>query len=86
MTEFKQYRSIAAEARELRDINPGKADELMRQLQAMEQKIEALPSDQRRLMRMRYINGYRWVKISQKMCYSRSETFRIHRKALDNLK
>lgn len=87
MTELlKQYHSLAAEAKELRDTSPQKAEQIAAILRDIDARLDALPSDQRRLLRMRYVQGWRWEKIAQKMCYSRSEVFRIHGRALDNLR
>lgn len=46
-------------------------------------KIEALEDEQgKRLMKFRYIRGYRWEVIADKMGYSVRQIFNIHNKAL----
>lgn len=49
-------------------------------------KIEALEDEQeKRLLKYRYIRGYRWEAIADKMGYSLRQTFNIHSKALQNI-
>jgi DNA-directed RNA polymerase specialized sigma subunit len=50
-------------------------------------KIEALNDEQeKRLMKYRYIRGYRWEVIADKMGYSVRQVFNIHNKVLhDNI-
>ena len=46
-------------------------------------KIESLEDEQeKRLMKYRYIRGYRWEVIADKMGYSIRQVFNIHNKAL----
>ena len=40
---------------------------------------------ERRVLELRYFEGYSWVKISLKMSFSRSKVFEIHNQALANL-
>jgi len=49
-------------------------------------KIEALEDEQeKRLLKYRYLRGWHWEAIADKMGYSLRQTFNIHRKALDEL-
>lgn len=49
-------------------------------------KIEALEDEQeKRLLKYRYIRGYRWEVIAEKMGYSIRQVFNIHNKALHNI-
>ncbi|WP_100304370.1 hypothetical protein [Lacrimispora celerecrescens] len=49
-------------------------------------KIEALEDEQeKRLLRYRYLRGWRWEAIADKMGYSLRQTFNIHKKALQNI-
>lgn len=46
-------------------------------------KIEALEDEQeKRLLKYRYIRGYRWEDIADKMGYSVRQVFNIHRKTI----
>lgn len=50
----------------------------------VEEAIEALDdSTQRRLLRLRYIDGRTWEQIGEAMSYSRMQLNRLHRRALD---
>lgn len=52
----------------------------------VEEAIDTLDdSIQRRLLRLRYIDGRTWEQIGEAMCYSRMQLNRLHRKALENL-
>lgn len=49
-------------------------------------KIEALEYEQeKRLMKYRYIRGYRWEVIADKMGYSIRQVFNIHKKTFLNI-
>lgn len=49
-------------------------------------KIEALEEEQeKRLLKYRYLRGWRWEAIADKMGYSLRQTFNIHKKALQNI-
>ena len=49
-------------------------------------KIEALEDEQeKRLLKYRYLRGWRWEAIADKMGYSLRQTFNIHKKALQNI-
>lgn len=41
--------------------------------------------DEQRLLRLRYLEGWSWTKVSLTIHYSRSQTKRIHAKALAHL-
>lgn len=41
--------------------------------------------DEQRLLRLRYVEGWSWTKVSLAIHYSRSQTKRIHARALDHL-
>lgn len=50
-------------------------------------KIEAMEDEQeKRLLKYRYIRGYRWEVIADKMGYSVRQVFNIHNKALARIK
>lgn len=49
-------------------------------------KIEAMEDEQeKRLMKYRYLRGYRWEYIADKMGYSVRQIFNIHKRAFMNL-
>jgi DNA-directed RNA polymerase specialized sigma subunit len=49
-------------------------------------KIEALDDEQeKRLIKYRYIRGYRWDDIAEKMGYSVRQVFNIHKRGLRSL-
>ena len=49
-------------------------------------KVEALEDEQeKRLLKYRYIRGYRWEEIADKMGYSIRQIFNIHSKAIHNI-
>lgn len=49
-------------------------------------KIEALEDEQeKRLLKYRYLRGWRWEAIADKMGYSLRQTFNIHSKALQKI-
>lgn len=41
--------------------------------------------DEQRLLRMRYVEGWSWTKVCLSIHYSRSQTKRIHARALEHL-
>lgn len=49
-------------------------------------KIEALEDEQeKRLLKYRYLRGWRWEDIADKMGYSVRQVFNIHTKSINNL-
>ena len=49
-------------------------------------KIEALEDEQeKRILKYRYIRGYRWEEIADKMGYSIRQIFNIHSKSIHNI-
>lgn len=54
---------------------------------ALYDKIETLEDEQgKRLLKYRYIRGYQWDQIADKMGYSSRQVFNIHNKTLCNIK
>lgn len=51
----------------------------------LEKMIESLEPDERRLMRLRYIDGLMWEQVCVAMSYSWRSTHNHHAKALDKL-
>lgn len=54
-------------------------------LRDIEMAIESLPAIEKRLIRMRYMDGMRWESICVDMGYEWAQTHRIHASALQNL-
>jgi len=63
-----------------------RVDRLVELRREIEEHIAALDSDtQRRLLRLRYINGMTWERVAVEMGYERRQTNRIHGYALMSL-
>lgn len=61
-------------------------EKLMKEKREILSAVEALEDpDQRCLLILRYVRGYQWQKVAQRMHYSESMTYIIHRKALKAL-
>lgn len=45
-------------------------DEIERTLRAVDRALECLSDEDERLIRGRYINGYAWWQVAQKLCYT----------------
>jgi len=67
---------------DLSSLIEGKIDRLARLVMEIEAAIEALPSDERRLLRMKYIEGRSWPEISGILHYSLPHLFRKHKNSL----
>ena len=63
-----------------------KQEEAKKKLNEIVSVIDTLDnSDQRSVLRYRYINGYYFSEIARKMKFSLDHIFTLHRNALDNL-
>lgn len=62
-----------------------KRQELAGRLRAMEEALETLGPTERKLMRLRYIEGLSWQAVSMRIHYSWKQTHRIHNNALRKL-
>lgn len=62
-----------------------KIEELKSVRLEIETTIESLPSEQRRLMRMRYIRCFTWQKIAQRLYCDESTCRRLHRSIVRGL-
>lgn len=62
-----------------------KLEKLLIQQKRIEEAIESLPTNERLLMRYRYIDGLDWIDVAAKMNYSWKQTHRIHARALERL-
>lgn len=51
----------------------------------IEEAIELLPTDERRLIRFRYLDGMTWERVCVSLGYSWRQTHRLHDKALRHL-
>ena len=48
--------------------------------------LDKLSGTERRLMELRYVNGYKWRVIAEKLSYSLQHVHRIHKRILARLK
>ncbi len=60
----------------------GKMEELARAIRTIEKAIDRLPSKERTLIRLYYIEGMTWEETGVVMQYSWSQLHRIHARAL----
>lgn len=98
--ELKKYRSIKAELAEL-DRLAGKIDRhatdelrvqyeekrsrLAAELLRIERAIDSLEPIERRVLRLRYIDGLAWFQVANKVSYSPQQAQRYHKDALEKL-
>ena len=68
---------------EVRRLYYEKKAQLDAQLLEIEKVIETLESTERTLMRLRYIDGYKWERVAVEIGYSWQQTHRIHAAALE---
>jgi len=76
---------IVAKIVELRDLLEAKQDRIMQRRQQIEMAIEQLDAGERRLIRMRYVQGLGWEQIGEEINYSCRETHRKHSEALEKM-
>ena len=69
----------------LRTRYAAKITELTCELDAIESAIQVLPSRERTLIRLHYIEGKTWEQVAVTMSYSWRQVHRIHSKALQML-
>lgn len=63
-----------------------KAERLVSFRKEIERRIDALDSsEQKRCLRLRYLEGMTWERVSLEMGYERMQVWRIHGRALENL-
>lgn len=72
-------------ADQVRLFYEGKISELDRTLLEIESAIAKLPSTERQIIRLRYIQGKTWDAVADSVGYCRQQVFRIHKKALARL-
>lgn len=71
---------------ELKALLDAKVDELIGMRLAIEAVIETLPPEERRLMRLRYIEGRRWEQIALETNYSIQRVWQIHGRILEKIR
>lgn len=96
--DLRQYRSIERERREvaakleraptdeLRDKYAALSARLYAEQLRIEEAIDALPSVGRRLMRMRYIDGWGWRRIARTLYMSERNVYIMHAQMLTQLR
>ena len=63
-----------------------KLDELLALREQIESAIQGLPAEERRLMRLRYIDGLTWEKIAVALHYSIQHVWREHGRILQKMR
>ena len=70
----------------LRDLYIGKLETLIQYQLKIEKAFESLDPTERKLMRLRYIEGADWLEICAEIQYESAQTYRIHARALSKIK
>lgn len=76
----------AIQIAEYQALIDAKLDELITLREQIEAAIEGLPAEDRRLVRLRYIDGKRWEQIAVDISYSYRQTLRRHGHILQRLR
>jgi hypothetical protein len=76
---------IVAKRDALRRKYEAKLADLIAAQTEIEETIDGLDPRERRLMRLRYIDGLEWEEVCVKICYSWRQTHRLHSEILDKL-
>lgn len=69
----------------LQDLYRKKAEALMAEQLRVEEMIDSLEPTERRLARLRYIDGLTWEEVCTCLSYSWRQTHRIHGRIIDKL-
>lgn len=77
---------LALKHMELLDLYRAKLVELRAGQLEVEKAIEPLPTDERMLMRYRYLEGLTWEEVAVEMGYTWRHVHRIHARALERVK
>lgn len=77
---------LGYESDDLADTYAKRKRALSERLRAMEEALQVLDPIERRLMRMRYIDGLAWTAIETRLHYSHAQVHRIHGIALTKLR
>lgn len=72
--------------RPLKELYEEKLAALVNAILAIEDAIETLDPTERELVRLRYIDGLPWFKVTAAINYSEQQTHRIHARVLQKLK
>jgi RNA polymerase sigma factor (sigma-70 family) len=90
--ELREYRALSAELAQLQaleHVDPGlytsKQEQARRQLQRIEAAIDALPADDRVLLRAYYVQGLTWEQVADLLHYTERQIHRRHGRALQRL-
>ena len=70
--------------RQIRNI-ADRINTLLDEKDCIERLLETLTSEQRRIIELRYVLGYKWYRIPMHTHYSRSQCFNIHDEAVSLL-
>ena len=78
--------NIVARYSQLKDRYEAKKAEILAKRIRIEEAIDSLDPDERRMMRYRYIDGLKWEEVCVKMPYSWNQAHIIHRRVLAKLR
>ena len=77
---------IVAKYEKIEEMYHAKIREIDEKLLAIEQAIDSLSPNERRMMRYRYIQGLKWEEVCVAMPYSWNQAHTIHRQILQKLR
>lgn len=81
-----KYTNGVAKIIELEEEIDRRTDALVDKRREIERCIDATPdAAERRLLKLRYIDGMKWERIALEMSYTQRQVLRIHGNALENL-
>ena len=76
---------IVAKIADLDAVRRPKAAELAQLRGAIEDAMVSLSPAERRLIRLRYMDGFRWSKVAEKMGYSERQIYRYFETAIEKM-
>lgn len=77
--------NVVAKRDKYQRLIDAKLDELIDLRRDIEQAIAELPSEDRRLIRLRYIEGWSWVRVADALHYSVRQVLRHHGRILQRM-
>lgn len=77
---------VVAKYEKIEEMYHAKIREIDEKLLAIEQAIDSLSPNERRMMRYRYIQGLKWEEVCVAMPYSWNQAHTIHRQILNKLR
>ena len=77
--------NVVAKRDKYQRLIDAKLDELIDLRHDIEQAVAELPSEDRRLIRLRYIEGWSWVRVADALHYSKRQVLRHHGRILQRM-